>query len=56
MYCCNENVFNSVENLITDSIHGGRFDGDTQIKAYSTINASMDGNCGERVYNFLKSR
>jgi hypothetical protein len=56
MYCCNENVFNSLENLITDSIHGGRFDRETQTKAYSTINASMDGNCGEKVYTFLKGR
>jgi hypothetical protein len=56
MYSCNENVFNSLENLITDGIHGGRFDRETQTKAYSTINASMDGNCGEKVYTFLKGR
>jgi hypothetical protein len=56
MYFCSENVFNSLENLVTDNIHGGQFDREEQLKAYRTINVSMDGECGEKVYGFLKNR
>jgi hypothetical protein len=56
IYFCSENVFNSLENLVTDNIHGGQFDREKQLKAYQTINASMDGECGEKVYGFLKNR
>jgi hypothetical protein len=56
MYFCSENVFNSLENLITDNIRGGQFDSEKQLEAYLAINASMDGNCGERVYGFLKNK
>ena len=49
-YCCKEDLFNTLEDIITDSIHGDSFDKIKQIEAYKHVNASPEGDCGEKVY------
>lgn len=52
-YCVKENVFNTLEDLIVDSISGKQFDKKEQIEAYTKINASPEGDCGRRIYEFV---
>lgn len=52
-YCCMENVFNSIEDELEGNIHGEAFDRQKQIKAYLQINASPDGDCGEKIYRYV---
>lgn len=52
-YCCAENVFNSIVNELEGTIHGENFNRQKQIEEYLQINASPDGNCGERVYQYI---
>lgn len=53
-YCCKENVFNSIADELDGNVHGEMFDRQKQIKEYSQINASPDGNCGEKVYKYVR--
>ena len=52
-YCCMENVFNSIVDELEGTIHGKKFNKQMQIERYLQINASPDGNCGERVYQYI---
>lgn len=52
-YCCTENVFNSIEDELNGTIHGESFDRQRQIQEYAQINASPDGDCGEKVYRYV---
>lgn len=52
-YCCVENVFNSMADELDGTIHGAAFDRQKQIKEYSQVNASPDGDCGEKVYRYV---
>lgn len=49
-YCCKEDLFNTLEDIVTDNIHGDQFDREKQIEAYKHVNASPEGDCGEKVY------
>ena len=53
-YCCYEDVFNPLGELIRGRVCGSAFDKTAQLKAYRSINASPDGDCGEKVYERLK--
>ncbi|WP_197019936.1 hypothetical protein [Pseudobutyrivibrio sp. MD2005] len=53
-YCCFEGLYNSLEDLIDNNIHGAKHDKELQIRAFSDINASATGDCGEKVYEYLK--
>ena len=55
-YCLWEDVFNSLENLLDGKITGKQFDRERQIKAFSKINASTDGRCGEKIHQFVRER
>lgn len=55
-YCCVENAFNTLEDLINGNITGNRFDKELQISLYNDINVSPDGDCGEKVYSFVKAK
>lgn len=52
-YCCRENSFNTLKDLLDDNITGNQFDKERQLKAFEKINASTEGNCGELVYKYL---
>lgn len=55
-YCCKENAFNTLKDLLDDNITGNQFDKRKQIEAFARINASTAGNCGELVYQYLKNK
>lgn len=53
-YCCNENAFHTLEDFLNGTLPGSKFDREKQLKEFAKINASVDGRCGERVYQFVK--
>lgn len=53
-YMCNENEFNTLADLLDDNISGNKQSTAEQLEAYKTINASPAGDCGEKVYEYLK--
>jgi hypothetical protein len=55
-YCCMENAFNSLKCFIDGNIVGNQFDRERQLAAFSRINAGVDGDCGEKVYQFIMER
>ena len=54
-YACLENAHNSLDDLLNDTITGMLFDKDKQLEAYGDISADMDGNCGKRTHDFIKT-
>ena len=52
-YCCYENAFNSLKDFLDNNITGASYDEKKQIEAFSKINASINGDCGEKVYRFV---
>lgn len=48
-----EDVFNSIVDELAGSIHGHAFDKQKQIQEYLQVNASPDGDCGEKVYQYI---
>ncbi len=53
-YMCLENEFNTLTDFIDDNIHGNKHNLEEQLEAYKKINASPAGDCGEKVYEYLK--
>lgn len=49
-YCLNESAFNSLNDLLDETITGNPFDKERQIKAFSKINANTSGTCGEQIH------
>lgn len=52
-YCCNENVINTLEDLLTDNISGEKFNKSIAIGEYMDVNSSPNGDCGLKTYEFL---
>ena len=52
-YCCCEDVFNSLQNLLDGTIKGSQHNVKEQIEAFQSINADTEGTCGEKVYKKL---
>lgn len=55
-YCLNENVFNSLKDLLDDHITGNTFDRNKQKQAFMKINANTDGSCGKNIHTFIKRK
>ena len=55
-YSCMESAFNSLTDLLEDRITGQAFDRDKQIQSYQKVAANSDGTCGEKVYQFIKTK
>lgn len=55
-YCCCESCFNSLKDELDGNIHGNAFDRETQIKEYARINASPDGDSGEKIYRYITEK
>lgn len=53
-YCCREDAFNTIENLIENTLIGEPFDQKKALQSFSKINASTEGNCGRKVYHVMK--
>lgn len=55
-YCCKENTFHTLADLVDDKVPGASYHREEALSAFERINASVDGNCGERIYSFAKNR
>lgn len=55
-YGCIENAFNSLSDFLNEDITGGKFDREAQIQAYEVIAANHDGNCGQKVHEFVMEK
>ncbi|GFI48520.1 hypothetical protein IMSAGC019_03857 [Lachnospiraceae bacterium] len=55
-YCLNENVFNSLKNLLDNEITGNPFDRERQLRAFAKVNVNTEGTCGQNVYAFAKGK
>lgn len=55
-YCCMENAFHTLGGFLDGTLPGAAFDRQKQIAEFEKINASTDGRCGEKVYEFLKRK
>lgn len=55
-YCCNENVFNSLEDLLNGTIHGKKHSKEDTIRAFEYANASPNGDCGAKIHREIMSR
>lgn len=54
IYMCMENEVNTLIDLLNDTIIGNKHSAEEQIEEYKKINASPAGDCGEKVYEYLK--
>ena len=52
-YCCREDAFHSLQDLLDGTLCGAPFDKVQQVKAFAKINASVNGDCGKKVYQFV---
>ncbi len=52
-YGCNEDAFNSLQDLIDGTISGAGFDRDKELTSYGEITANPDGTCGKKVFDFI---
>jgi len=52
-YICAEDVFNTLEDLLNNEIHGNKFHREKQEQAYANINANVNGDCGEKIYRYV---
>lgn len=53
-YMCLENEFNTINDLLDETIHGNPHSVEEQLEAYKKINSSPAGDCGEKVYEYVK--
>lgn len=56
LYCCREDAFHSLPNFLGQHLVGKVFDREEQIHAYQEIAANNDGTCGEKIYQFARSK
>lgn len=52
-YCCNEDAFHSLQDLLNEHVQGAKFDKEKALRAFQLVNTSIDGMCGKRVYDFV---
>lgn len=55
-YGCYEGVFQTLKNLLDDNLPGEKFDREKQLEIYEKLNTSMNGNAGEKIYQFVKQK
>ncbi len=55
-YCLNENVFNSLKNLLDNHIIGNPFSRKRQLEAFQKVNANTDGTCGKNIHTYIKEK
>lgn len=53
-YCCMESAFHTLADFLDGTISGTTFDREKQIQSYAQINASCEGDCGEKVHLWVK--
>lgn len=55
-YGCEEGAFNTLPHFLRGQICGQPFDKEKQLAAFRDVNASADGDCGEKVIQFVLDR
>ncbi len=55
-YCCWESCFNSLKDELDGNIHGDAFDRGLQMNEYARINASPNGDSGEKIYRYVTEK
>ena len=55
-YGCQEDVFNTLSDLLERKIAGGQYDKQQQIRSFQEINASPEGDCGKKIYAYITQR
>ena len=55
-YSCFENAFQTLKDLLDETLPGRPFDKESQLIFYKHLNASIDGTAGEKIYQFVKSK
>lgn len=53
-YCCHEDAFYSLQDLLDEHVQGAEYDREKALEAFQVVNTSIDGTCGKRVYGFIK--
>lgn len=51
-YGCEEDAFNSLEDLLNHTIHGEAFDKERQLRAYAEVAANHDGTSGVKIHQY----
>lgn len=54
-YCCDEDVFHTLKEFLDGTLPGEPFNREKQIAEFAKINASVNGDCGEKVYEFVRT-
>lgn len=54
-YGCCEDVFHTLKDFLDETLLGEKFSYKKQIEAFANINASIQGDCGEKVYEFVST-
>ena len=55
-YGCQENIYHTLKDLLAYKLPGKSFDKEIQLKSYERLNACMEGNSGEMIYQFVKNK
>ena len=55
-YGCEEGVFNTLPSFLRGKICGPAFDREKQLADFREVNASADGDCGQKVIQFVSAR
>ena len=55
-YGCYEGVFQTLKELLDGTLPGKKFDREIQLETYKKLNASMNGDSGEKIYQFAKQK
>lgn len=55
-YACKENYFVSLEGFLNGKTGDSRFDKDRELAAYREILANYDGDCGQKIHEFIKKQ
>ncbi|MBR1396028.1 MAG: hypothetical protein IJ563_00640, partial [Selenomonadaceae bacterium] len=55
-YSCFENAFQTLKDLLDETLPGRPFDKESQLIFYKRLNASIDGTAGKKIYQFVKNK
>ena len=55
-YCCRENAFNTLLDLLDDNITGNQFNRERQLNAYRKVMSDCEGSCGKKIHEFISGQ
>ena len=54
-YCCYEDAFHTLKDFLDGTLPGEAFSSKKQLEEFANINASIHGDCGKKVYEFVNT-